>query len=389
MELSKEYTFKYVLVIFCLGIALEICVSFFLYNNSQNIFNEIFDNTLEKSAEKTKETMEKMNSFIKNLMMFYMTKLKLISKHTFLFNGKYNSKNENIINRNSKIFKNKNLREKIIKAKTDVIKNKGSFKDVFNNGTEKFDYIEYYMNKYGKDIDKNILLNKLSKEHDELNYISYHNYIDEEFNLNDLEEEEIKKMNYLISIFKSIYLERFLSKREKMDIIRFFILTEDELIIYPPEDHSKIYINNSTDFSYCNSDVSYKWFPNFYSCIYYNILVELYYFEGLTFLQDINDFNDLIYTICIPYTYFRGYNLNSILCIDVNFGPLINSLNFEKTKNFDFGFARVIDSNTSDLGYEISIIYSSNRNIIAFRKHSTKATLSTEHFYFYTISINI
>ena len=180
-----------------------------------------------------------------------------------------------------------------------------------------------------------------------------------------------------------------------MDIIRFFILTEDELIIYPPEDHSKIYINNATDFSYCNSDVSYKWFPNFYSCVYYNILVELYYFEGITFLLDINDFNDLIYTICIPYTYFRGNNLNSILCIDVNFGPLINSLNFAKTNNFDFGFARVIDSNTSDLGYEISIIYSTNRNISEVKEvfNSSEYTPEAyvikdgklENYYFYYI----
>ena len=43
----------------------------------------MFDNTLEKSANKTKETMEMINSFISNLLINYMTKLKLISKHTF------------------------------------------------------------------------------------------------------------------------------------------------------------------------------------------------------------------------------------------------------------------------------------------------------------------
>ena len=73
----------------------------------------------------------------------------------------------------------------MVEAKTNQIKNKKPFKDVFNNTTEKFDYIAYYMEKYGKDIDQNLLLNKLSREHDELNYISYYNYIDEEFNLDD------------------------------------------------------------------------------------------------------------------------------------------------------------------------------------------------------------
>ena len=250
----------------------------------------------------------------------------------------------------------------MVEAKTNEIKDKKPFKDVCNNATEKFDYVEYYIKKYGKDC-KNILLNKLSREHDELNYISYYNYINEEFNLNDLEEEEIKKLNFLIRIFKSIFLERLITKIEKTDIIRFFILTNNELIIYPPEDYSKIYINNASDFSYCNSEISSKWFANFYSCVYYNILVEFYYIKAITFLQDINDFNDLIYSICIPYTYYKGNYHNSVLCVDVNFGYLIKTIDFAKTKNFDFGFARVINSNTSDLGYEISIIYNTNRNI--------------------------
>ena len=141
MELSKEYTFKYMIVIFCLGIALEICVFFYIYNNSKNIFNEMFDDTLDKSADKTKETMEMINNFISNLLIYYLSKLKLISKHTFLFNGKTNSKAENIVNRNSKFFENLNLRDKIIMAKTNEIKNMKPFKEIFNNTTEKFDYV--------------------------------------------------------------------------------------------------------------------------------------------------------------------------------------------------------------------------------------------------------
>ena len=152
--------------------------------------------------------MRTINKFISNLLMTYITKLKLISKHLLLYNGKSDSNNENIINKNSKLFKNKNINEKILEAKTDVINERNFFKDIFNKTSEKFDYIEYYMRKYGNETDNRILLNKLLKEHAELNYISYHNISGEEFDLSYLDEEELKKINFLIPIFKSIYLEK-------------------------------------------------------------------------------------------------------------------------------------------------------------------------------------
>ena len=135
MELNKEYIIKIVTIVFCLVMVLEISIYFFIYNKSNQIFEQMFNDTLAKSAEKTKETMDMMRHFISNLIMYYMTKLKLISKHTVLFNGKNNTKDELKINRNSKLFKNKNLRDKIIEAKTNDIYNKKPFKDVFNNET--------------------------------------------------------------------------------------------------------------------------------------------------------------------------------------------------------------------------------------------------------------
>ena len=53
-------------------------------------------------------------------------------------------------------------------------------------------------------------------------------------------------MNYLIPIFKSIFLERLINKREKMDIMRIFILNKKGLIIYSPEDSTKIALYNNT-----------------------------------------------------------------------------------------------------------------------------------------------
>ena len=124
------------------------------------------------------------------------------------------------------------------------------------------------MKKYGKDVDKNILMNKLLREHDELNYISYHNCTGDEFDLDNLDEEIIKKINYLIPIFKTIFIERIITKREKMNLRRIYILTESELIIYPPEDPSKIDVYSAKDdyLFYC----SWEPLETYYSCIYEN-----------------------------------------------------------------------------------------------------------------------
>ena len=100
MELIKNYTIKVIIFIFSLVLFLEIFASFFINRNWISIYKTIFDDTLEKSAAKGKESIEAMTKFIRNLLMNYMTKLKLISKHNYLYNGKTDSKSENIINKN-------------------------------------------------------------------------------------------------------------------------------------------------------------------------------------------------------------------------------------------------------------------------------------------------
>ena len=277
MKLIQNYSIKLIIFILFLVSILEICVFFFIYRNSKNIYNKLFDDTLDKSAKKAKESFESINHFVRNLFMSYMTKFKLISKHAFLYSGKEDSKEKNIINKNSKIFNKKNLYDKIIEAKTEVIYQKEVFQGLFNETTEKFDYIDNYMKKYGKDVDKNTLMNKLLREHDELNYISYHDIFGFEFDLSYLEDEQLKKINYLIPIFKTIFIERLITKREKMDIRRIIVLTEGELIIYPPEDHTKIYLYNNTKDVYFSS-CSFEPFDAYYFCIY-----EMAYYVSLEY----------------------------------------------------------------------------------------------------------
>ena len=358
MKMIQEYIIKVIIIIFIFSIALEICSFFLIYNDSKKIYDRTFNDTLIKSTKKSKEAMESLTHFISNLFMSYMTKLKLISKHTYLFNGKMDSNEENIINRNSKFFKNKNLRDKIIEAKTESIYEKEAFKALFNETTEKFDFVGYYLKKYGKDIDRNILLKKLLKEHDELNYIGYYNTMGEEFDINNFEDEEIQKLNYLLPIFKSIYLERLIAKRDKMDILRITILTEKELIIYPPEDPFKINLYNIIDmnYMYCNWELP----EDYYFCLL-GILNPYWVDNDLFFIQDSEDYNNIIYSVCIKYTYSKGNYQDSILCFEVNFGYLINNIDFLKTKFSDFGLLTTTIVYDFEYPVDLYVIYNTNR----------------------------
>ena len=357
MKLINEYTTKVLILIFCLVISLEICVFFFIYKNSQSIYKKIYKDTLEKSAKKGKETMEMINHFMRNLFMYYMTKLKLISKHIFLFNGNVNSINDNSINKNSKIFKKNNLVDKIIEAKTEAILEKPIFKEFFNETTGKFDYVENYIKKYENQINKN----KLIGEHDELNYISYKNFLGDEFNLNDLGDGELKKLNFLIPIFKSVFLERLITKRDKMDIIRISLLTPNKLIIYPPEDFSKIYLYDK--YNFCTMFVFIGYYPDYYSCFYESIDSYAFrtYDNDMPLISIYEDFDNLIYSICMKLSYFQGNNLEAVLCIDVNFGHLINGISLPQLKNFDFGLIKFLEAEISHLGFDYSVFYNMNR----------------------------
>ena len=82
------------------------------------------------------------------------------------------------------------------------------------------------------------MLNELfSDKHQELNAISYYSPLKDKSN----EELSIK---FMISILKTIYIKRYIGKRMNMDYLRFLILHEDEIYIYPPEEFNHINLYN-------------------------------------------------------------------------------------------------------------------------------------------------
>jgi len=326
MKLIREYTTKVIILIICFVILLELFVCFYIYRTSYNIFEIYITDTLEKTKKKTTEFTQTINKFVVNLLMNYITKLKLIAKSNALFNGKIKSKEKESINKNSKFFSNNNLRKRILKADVNEIYNINSFKKLFNKKTEKFDYIGYYLEKFLNERDNDNILKYFQKEENELNYISYYN-ISGPTNLENLSEDSIKKLNFFIPMFKTILLQRFIEVKSLMDIKRIYILNDKELIIYPPEDINKIQLNTFYTIypmSLCHIYLGQR---KFFSCAYDFIFNYLYKpeFLDLTFIEFI-DYQIVVSSVCLKIPYIKGDNETTIVCIEIDFGEIIKSI---------------------------------------------------------------
>ena len=120
--------------------------------------------------------------------------------------------NSNILNKNSKNFSNNKEQKKINAANTEQIFNiNDNFKNIYNNQTGRFDYLQYYNALYENETDTNYILNKLLKEHYELNYINYIIYYffkHRKFKRKRRKKIEIYFNHAKISLFKDVHFSK-------------------------------------------------------------------------------------------------------------------------------------------------------------------------------------
>ena len=209
----------------------------------KTIYKKTYDETLKRTEEKSLEITSSIKNFTANYFLKFVTELKKIAKYTLLYNGKSENNYTNIINRNSQFILNNNIQKKIINANINQLFTTPEFFKIYKEtgqlnelglptDTSNLNYIKYYSQVFGEEKDKNKILKKLFKEHDELNYISYHYYGNNHtYDINsDHEKEELIK-NILV-IIKTIFIQRMITKKTRMDIIRFIIITNEDMFIY-------------------------------------------------------------------------------------------------------------------------------------------------------------
>ena len=82
----------------------------------------------------------------------------------------------------------------------------------------------------------------------------------------------------------------------------------------------------------------------------------------MNFLKEYEDSNNLIYSLCVKIFYFKKDYAYSLLCFDINFGLLINSIKLPKTKNIDLGLTKSANL-FKEPYFDFSSIYNTNRNL--------------------------
>ena len=219
-----------------LAIITEFIILIYIETHYKSGYSVLFEPTNEIALIKTNMTLLKFNEILSDGIYRYLADLKTIGKHmsTFVLEGESNDKS---INKNSKFYKNyeNSTNKNIFYSDFETL----SSVDFLKNFTN--DYHFNYINKYNEEFSdlnnpNNIIHNLLNNEmHPELNTISYYKF---NGNINSLSSLSRTSANYLISILKTIYIKRFLTKRELMEYLHFNLMLEDEFYVFPPESYN-------------------------------------------------------------------------------------------------------------------------------------------------------
>ncbi len=323
MKLIQEYTIKVIILIFAFLFIMESWILANVLIRSRSIYNKAYEGTLTKSKNKSIEITKKFGDLARRLILRYVTDLKLICKHALLLNGKNVYNSLNTINRESNFVNINDKQKEIIIAKTENLLEKEYMKKFYNkNGN--FDYILNYEEEFKNISDINKIINNLlSNSHPELNALSYYSS-----SKNKTEEETSAK--FLISVLKTVYINRYIKKRANIDYARFIIINKDEIYIYLPEaynkinlyDFNKIYMYPFSDCIYSSSNITQQ-FP---LCVYNYIIKEIMNLEEnylSIFYESV--YNDKIFLgLCLKIPFIKNNPNQAILCLEIDFSTFFN-----------------------------------------------------------------
>ena len=301
--------------------------------------------------------------------------MKCIGKHMSFFAN-------NEINQNSKYYKNLIQDEDkhiIYGTIEELIKN---FSEYYNYTTNKFLFLENYVKKFTEkgnnhfDISNDLMNNSL---HPELNSIAFYK---NNGNINDIEYNLRKKTaaKYLISILKTIFLNRFLVKGEDYELIHYFLLMDDEIYIYPPEAYYNSLIYLIKDLYSCGNTFPKCFFE--YISFYMEFFSDYFHFKEYIF--PVYPFSiyarENSYVIqCLNIPFEDKLNLSALpyspkICLEMNMTKLFHKRLFKEKEAFHFLFF-------FQLGDDLAVMFNNNFEIFSEIKKVYNETKFKEYYY--------
>ena len=297
MRLIREFILKEIILFFIALLIIEIIIIYILSKRAVIIYDATYKETMDKIVNKALEVNQKFEEYSKNYISKYFSDLKLIAMHSILFN---------INGTKDATFDNE---YEIYNATLEGLKQ--NFRKF--NMTEDNPYVNNYEKEFENIFDRNYILNTLynKSKHPELNTIGYYNPY-----YSELSEEEQKSIKNMITIFKSLFIKRYLIKRDNCDYLRFFIFNKEKIFIYPPVPFNltpayffdNIYLKDSKEceinkFPFCY----YNYLINTYILPVYNATnIDLNHINYLIVYREKMNLQKNYHSICIRMKYLKG-----------------------------------------------------------------------------------
>ena len=393
MILINENLKKLKFILFIIIIALEIGLFILIMNIYIPVYKKAIEITKNYTINKTLSATKTLNDLLKISLYRYLLDLKLIGKHmAFLGNIENESK---YIRKTSNYYKNilNNIDKTIVYGTMDELKNIDILNKYYNEEEKRYDYFSYYNKKFIETGNQSQIMHILTNKtlHPELNMISYYK-LNGSTNISLLDDNKKIAAKYIISIFKTNFIKRFITRGVNYEIMNYILFVKDEMYIYPPEAFNNthiFFISNQNRFN-CGKNKAKENFPK---CVYeyVNNPINNYtsgipgYFRPSIFESKII-YDKISINFCINIPFEKDFDLinlkyNPFLCQEINFTKFFSKDFFEKKDAFEFLFFIV------DFDYinDILPIYNDKRD----RYEEIKIVFNNEKFKKYQIQQNL
>ena len=361
MNLINEILIKIKVILFFIIIVIEAFLFGIVMTYYKFVYIRTFELTKNYTINKTISTAKTLNDLLKINLYRYLCDLKLIGKHmSFLGNTKNDSK---YIRKPSNYYKNILLDEdkQIVYGTMEELKKIKSLSKFYNSELKKFDYISYYSKEYIDNGKQSQIIKYLKNKdiHPELNMIAYYK-LNGNTNINLLNENKRRAAKYIISIFKTNIIKRFITRGINFEFMNYLLLIDDEIYIYPPEvfNNTHLFLISDLYLFNCGHNNALKTFPK---CVYdyvnnreNNFTSQIPGFIRPSMFKSKLNYNELSINFCMNIPFEKDLDLinlkyNPFLCQELNLTKFFNTVLFEQKDAFEFIFFFLDTENKNDI----------------------------------------
>ena len=223
MKLIKEFLLYIFPIILGLNILSEIITSLILGLRLDDILEE----TKNDSLSITKNRLFQINDNLSNLFFDNIKKicheLLLVGKHMDLIINETENNSPKIM-KGTKFY---NSYSNCIVPFNEIM-NHSDIMKYYNNETKSLNFIDGYLKEYENNYETNYIINEMLHK-SELNKISYYKFPNSS-NFSEFEPSAC----FLVSILKAQLIQSFIMEREKYEYVRWSLILNDSLFLYPP-----------------------------------------------------------------------------------------------------------------------------------------------------------